>query len=80
MHEVETLSFSLGIPEAHGSWTTLLVRKEGMSQKASKLMMLSAEETLATKPVLSKNTNKLKTHVSRGVSDRRVYACFAKGT
>ncbi|GEM_PF-6974698 len=30
--------------------------------------------------VLSKNTNELKTRVSRGVSDRRVYACFAKGS
>jgi len=30
--------------------------------------------------VLSKNTNELKTRVSRGVSDRRVYAYFAKGS
>ena len=31
-------------------------------------------------PVVSKNTNELKTRVSRGVSDRRVYAWFAKGS
>ncbi len=30
--------------------------------------------------VVSKNTNELKTRVSRGVSDRRVYALFAKGS
>ena len=30
--------------------------------------------------LVSKNTNELKTRVSRGVSDRRVYACFAKGS
>ena len=29
---------------------------------------------------MSKNTNELKTRVSRGVSDRRVYAYFAKGS
>ena len=32
------------------------------------------------KPVLSKNTNELKSRVSRGVSDRRAYAYFAKGS
>ena len=30
--------------------------------------------------VVSKNTNELKTCISRSVSDRRVYACFAKGS
>ncbi len=34
----------------------------------------------ASDPVVSKNTNELKTRVSRGVSDRRVYAWFAKGS
>ena len=33
-----------------------------------------------TDPVVSKNTNELKTRVSQGASDRRVYARFAKGS
>ena len=35
---------------------------------------------VAVDAVVSNNTNELKTCISRSVSDRRVYACFAKGS
>ena len=38
------------------------------------------ELTDTSYPVLSKNTNELKTCISQSVSYRRVYACFAKGS
>jgi len=39
-----------------------------------------SDQTTLEGPFWSKNTNELKTRVSRGVSDRRVYAWSAKGS
>ena len=44
------------------------------------LTELDSSAVKGLSPVLSKNTNELKTRVSRGISDRRVYAYFANGS
>ena len=61
----------------------LVEADDGFSQSVIVRVASAADGRLNTRlgePVVSKNTNELKTCISQSVSYRRVYACFAKGS